>query len=80
MDDAHKRSLDLRGEVCPYTFVKSKLVMEQLNLGEILEIIVDYRPAVSNIPMSMETEGHEVMEVVALNSKDWRLVVRKGSP
>lgn len=80
MDKSNRKRLDLRGEVCPYTFVKSKLIMEELNLGDILEVIVDYRPAVSNIPKSMEMEGQEVMEVSPLNSKEWKVVLRKKNP
>ncbi|MFH1485443.1 MAG: sulfurtransferase TusA family protein, partial [Chloroflexota bacterium] len=35
-----------RGEVCPYTFVKSKLALEELESGQILRIVVDHLPAV----------------------------------
>lgn len=71
------RSLDLRGEVCPYTFVKSKLFLEEMQGGEILEILVDYRPAVSNIPRSMENEGYEVLGVSESGTNQWRLRIRK---
>lgn len=41
MNETKTLSLDLKGEVCPYTFVKSKLMLEEMNLGEVLEAIVD---------------------------------------
>ena len=78
MDKNTRNTLDLKGEVCPYTFVKSKLMIEQLNHGDVLEVLVDYQPAASNIPRSMEMEGHEVVEVEALGPTDWKVVVRKG--
>ena len=53
MSETKRRSLDLKGEVCPYTFVKSKLMMEQMTPGEILEVIVDHLPAAKNIPRSV---------------------------
>ncbi len=71
------RPLDLRGEVCPYTFVKSKLALEEMGVGELLEIIVDFRPAASNIPKSMEMEGQEVVEVKQEASGTWSILVRK---
>jgi TusA-related sulfurtransferase len=77
MNESNSRSLDLRGEVCPYTFVKSKLFIEEMKPGEILEVIVDFRPAVTNIPRSMEMEGQEVLGVHPLNTKEWRIVLRK---
>lgn len=72
------RRLDLKGEVCPYTFVKSKLAIEEMAPGELLEITVDYFPASTNIPRSMANEGHEVIETSKVNSTEWRIVVRKG--
>ncbi|MHC4253823.1 MAG: sulfurtransferase TusA family protein, partial [Planctomycetota bacterium] len=34
------RSADLTGEVCPMTFVKLKLHLEQLSSGEVLEVLL----------------------------------------
>lgn len=70
--------LDLRGQVCPYTFVKSKLLIEEMGLGEVLEVIVDFPPAARDVPRSMEMEGHEVIEVQQVDSKLWKIVLRKG--
>jgi tRNA 2-thiouridine synthesizing protein A len=78
MDCQGSTVLDLRGEVCPYTFVKSKLVMEQMDPGQVLEVIVDFPPAVRNVARSMEMEGHEVIHVEALDSKAWKIILRKG--
>ena len=71
------RSIDIRGQVCPYTFVRSKLAIEKMNIGEVLEIILDHRPAVDNIPKSMEGEGQKVLQVAQINEKEWRILVRK---
>ena len=69
--------INLKGEVCPYTFVKSKLALEELELGQVLRVIVDHEPAVSNVPRSMENEGQTVLRVAKLNDTDWELVLRK---
>lgn len=71
------RKIDLKGEVCPYTFVKSKLAMEEMRLGEVLEVIVDHEPAVENVPKSMQNEGQKVLTVEKLNGADWRMVFKK---
>lgn len=70
--------LDLRGEVCPYTFVKSKLALEEMETGQVLKVIVDHLPAVDNVPRSLSAEGHEVLDVSKVNSTDWRIVVKKA--
>ncbi len=72
------QEIDLRGEVCPYTFVKSKLALEEMSPGQVLGIIVDHEPATKNVPRSMENEGNEIIGVDKLNDSDWKIVVRKG--
>ena len=70
--------IDLKGEVCPYTFVRSKLAIEEMLAGQVLRIIVDYEPATKNVPRSMENEGNEILDIDKLNDSDWQIVVRKG--
>ncbi len=72
------KDLNLRGEVCPYTFVKSKLALEVMQAGQILQVIVDNDESASNVPRSMQNEGHEVLGVSKLNEKDWQILVRKA--
>ena len=69
--------LDIRGEVCPYTFIKSKLALEELEPGRILEVLVNHAPAAENVPRSMENEGHEVVSVTRENDSDWLITIRK---
>jgi TusA-related sulfurtransferase len=71
------RELDLKGEVCPFTFVKSKLMLEQMEIGEVLKVILDYKPSVENVPKSMREEGQEVLDVKQLDTNLWEVIVRK---
>ncbi len=71
------KELDLKGEVCPFTFVKSKLILEQMEPGEILKVILDYKPSVENVPKSMREEGQEVLEVREIGENLWEVIVRK---
>lgn len=71
------RKLDLRGEVCPYTFVKSKLFLEEMEIGEIMEVIVDFPPSAKNVPRSLKNEGQEVIAVESIDEGQWRILVRK---
>ena len=73
------KTLDIRGQVCPLTFVRSKLAIEKMSLGEVLEIIVDHQPAAVNVPRSMEHEGQNVLSVVQTGAAEWRLFIRKAS-
>lgn len=71
------RELDIRGDVCPFTFVKSKLMLEQMQVGQILRVIVDYKPSAENVPKSMKEEGQEVLAVNQIGEREWEIIVRK---
>lgn len=71
------RELDLKGEVCPFTFVKSKLIMEQMEKGQVLRVILDYKPSVENVPKSFQMEGQEVLGVNQISDSLWEVLVRK---
>ncbi len=71
------REIDLKGEVCPYTFVKSLIALEEMEEGQVLRVTLDYLPSVENVPRSLRDEGHEIVNVVQINEKDWVITVRK---
>ena len=71
-------SLDLKGEVCPYTFVKSKLALEEMESGQVLRVIVDNRGSAENVPRSLSSEGHQILDVLKLNETDWAITVKKA--
>ena len=73
---ADKR-IDIKGLVCPYTFVKAKLAIESMEVGQMLEIVLDYEEASRSIPKSMEDHGQKVLRVEKVNDTDWVLLIRK---
>ena len=64
------RELNLKGKVCPYTFIESMLALEDMEIGEVLRVIVDYAPAVCDVPKSLKNEGYEILDVLPLNETD----------
>ncbi len=72
------RELNLRGEVCPYTFVKSKLALEELEVGQILRVIVDNPRSAEDVPRSLANEGNKVLEVSKLSETEWAITIEKG--
>lgn len=76
--------LDLAGEVCPYTFVRAKLRLEELPLGAELHILVDHAPAAENVPRSLEAEGQQVVSIApegAAGRPRWRIVtIKRAEP
>jgi len=43
------KMLDLRGEKCPFTLIHTREPIEQIKEGEVLEILIDYVPAIETI-------------------------------
>ncbi len=53
--------LDLRGVICPYNFVKTKLRLETMQPGQVLEVFLDDGEPIRNVPQSVENEGHNIL-------------------
>jgi tRNA 2-thiouridine synthesizing protein A len=68
--------LNLKGKVCPYTFIESMMALEEMKIGEVLRVIVDYAPSVCDVPKTLAREGYEVLDVSKVNETDWAIVVR----
>ena len=70
--------LDLRGVICPMNFVKTKLKIEEMAIGEILEVILDDGEPVRNVPRSVKEEGHQIIQVEKLENAFRLLIKRKA--
>lgn len=53
--------MDLRGVICPYNFVKTKLKLEGMVSGEVLAVVLDEGDPIRNVPQSIRNEGHVVL-------------------
>ena len=49
-------NLDLRGKICPMTFVYTKLALENISRGKILKVKLDFPPAFTNVPRSVKLQ------------------------
>ena len=56
-------TLDLRGVVCPMNFVKTKLKLESMEDGEVLEVVLDSGEPIQNVPKSLKDEGYKIVGV-----------------
>lgn len=70
-------TLDITPDVCPITFVKTKLKLEQMKKGEILEVILNDGEPIANVPRSVKEEGHKIVQVDKQGEK-YRLLIQRG--
>ncbi len=61
--DEKTHTADLRGVACPLNFVRAKLELEKIEVGAVLEVLLDEGESVRNVPASFADQGQEVMEV-----------------
>jgi TusA-related sulfurtransferase len=52
--------LDLRGTPCPINFVRTKLRLEQMSPGLVLEVWLDPGEPIEQVPDSLKMEGYRV--------------------
>ncbi len=71
------KRIDIKGLVCPYTFVKAKLAIESMEIRQVLEILLDYEESSRSIPKAMAEHGQKVLNVEKINDTDWILIIRK---
>jgi len=69
--------LDLTGEVCPFTFVKTKLALEELDQGDLLEVVLDDEAALRDVPRTVGSSGHAIVSVDEEAKGRWRILIRK---
>lgn len=69
--------LDITGDVCPLTFVKTKLQLETMAPGEVLEVMLKGREPLQNVPRSVKEEGHRVLGLEEAGDC-YRLLIQKG--
>ena len=69
--------IDLKGEVCPFPWVKSKKALANMQIGQILKIIVDHAPAVENIPKYFKEESQEILNVKQTKESEWEIIVKR---
>jgi len=70
--------LDLRGERCPKTYLFTKLALEKIQAGSILDARYDSLESVNNIHESVYEEGYTTLsEPRQLYHGVWQLLIRK---
>jgi len=60
----HEQSIDITGEVCPMTFVRTKLKLERMQAGEVLHVRLRGEEPLRNVPRAARDEGHIILGIV----------------
>jgi len=55
--------LDVRGTICPYPQLKTKVALDKIDPGETLEILLDDRESANNIRSIIDQLGDNILEI-----------------
>ena len=69
--------VDITDVVCPVTFVKAKVALEELDDGESLAVRMNDGEPVQNVPRSIKEEGHQILKLLDNEDGTYTLFVKK---
>ena len=70
-------TVDITDKVCPLTFVKAKVAIDELEDGEVIAIRMNDGEPVQNVPRSIKEEGHQILKLVNKEDGTYNLIVKK---
>ena len=57
------REIDVTADVCPMTFVRTRLALDKLAPGDILLVKLKGQEPLHNVPRTAKEQGHEVLSL-----------------
>lgn len=72
------RVLDITGEVCPMTFVRTRLALDALASGQVLEVRLQGEEPRRRVPQTALELGHTVLAQVEASGGVLRLLLRRA--
>ncbi len=70
-------NLDLRGIPCPTNFVKARLFLDKMTVGESVELLLDDGEPFENVTISVQEEGHKISTSELCDGGHHRVVIEK---
>lgn len=70
--------LDITSYVCPMTFVKTKLQLEDMDTGDLLALKIRKGESYNNVTRSVRDEGHSIVNEAPVDEEVVELFIEKG--
>jgi tRNA 2-thiouridine synthesizing protein A len=72
------REIDITRDVCPMTFVKTRIALDRLSAGQTLLVRLRGEEPLRNVPRTATEQGHTVLEQRAQEDGATLLLLRKS--
>ena len=73
------QELDISNEVCPMTFVRTRLALDRMAPGQTLLVKLRGDEPLRNVPRTAREQGHEVLSLETGGDGVVRLLLRRGA-
>ncbi len=73
----YDKLIDIKKDVCPYTFIKAKLEIEEMKTGQVLKVMVGNPLSAEDVPRGMELEGHKILKIEKISETEWQIWIQK---
>ncbi|MBR4515030.1 MAG: sulfurtransferase TusA family protein [Lachnospiraceae bacterium] len=70
-------TIDITDVTCPITFVKTKVALEEMDEGQILQVHIADGEPIQNVPRSIKEEGHEVLKIDDNGDGTFEMYIKK---
>ena len=70
--------IDITADVCPMTFVRTRLALDRLRPGQTLAVRLRGEEPRRNVPRTAAEQGHQVLGMTDAPDGSARLLIRKG--
>lgn len=71
------KTVDLTGEVCPMTFVKTRLALEKMSIGDQIKVLFDSIEAKTNVPRSLKELQFKIIKISELKQNNFYIIIEK---
>lgn len=72
------REIDITGDICPMTFVRTRLALDRMAPGETLLVKLKGQEPLRNVPRTAAEQGHEVLSLETDADGISYLLIRRG--
>ncbi len=73
------REIDITGDICPMTFVRTRLALDRMAPGETLRVRLKGEEPLRNVPRTAAAQGHTVLSLETAPDGVSRLLLRRGA-
>lgn len=69
--------LDLKGYTCPYPQLFTAKALGEIEVGALLEVLIDNPPSIETVPRSIRNAGQEYVKTEQLGPSLWKIIARR---